>query len=56
MKASKVLGTLIPALPEYQPLIKGIRENMGLGEISLDDEPITEIYLDDEIMLPGWRH
>lgn len=48
MKESKVLGALLPALPEYQPMIKALRDKYNLPEISLDDEPIKEIFINDQ--------
>ena len=44
MKETKVLGTLLPSIPEFQPMIQELREKYNLPEISLDDEPIKEIF------------
>ena len=50
MKESQFLGTLLPSHPDFLPIEKAIREKYGLPEISPDDDPITEIYLGDEIV------
>jgi hypothetical protein len=46
MKESHFIGTLMPSHPDFQPIIQEIREKYSLPEISPDDDPITEIYLD----------
>jgi hypothetical protein len=49
MKESKLLGSLFPALPDFQPIIQNIREKINIPEISPeDDDGITEILLTDE--------
>ncbi|MGA2504019.1 MAG: hypothetical protein ABSG01_08000 [Anaerolineales bacterium] len=50
MQESKLLGTLLPSLPEFASILDTIREKYNLREISPNDEPITEIYLGDEII------
>jgi hypothetical protein len=50
MEEAKFLGGLLPSLPDYLPIIEAIREKYNLPEISPDDDPITEIYLGDEII------
>jgi hypothetical protein len=50
MKESQLLGTLLPSLPEFIPILQAIREKYNLPEISPEDDPITEIYLGDEII------
>jgi hypothetical protein len=50
MKESQLLGTLLPSLPDFIPILQAIREKYNLPEISPDDDPITEIYLGDEII------
>ena len=49
-KESQLLGTLIPTHPDLFPIVQKIRAKYGLGEISLDDPPIEEIYLGDKII------
>jgi hypothetical protein len=50
MLESKLLGTLLPSLPDFIPILHAIREKYNLPEISPDDDPITEIYLGNEIV------
>jgi hypothetical protein len=50
MKESKLLGSLMPPHPAFAPIIEEIRQKDKIPEISPDDDPITEIYLDDEII------
>jgi hypothetical protein len=50
MKEPKFIGTLMPSHPGFQPIIQEIREKYQLPEVDLDGEPITEIYLGDEII------
>jgi hypothetical protein len=50
MKVSKILGALLPTIDEYKPILKTLRTKYNLPEISPDDEPIKEIYLDDQII------
>jgi hypothetical protein len=50
MRESKLLGTLLPSHPDFLPIVQAIREKYYLPEISPDDDPITEIYLGDEII------
>jgi len=44
-KESELLGTLIPTHPDLFPIVQQMREKYNLPEISLDDDPIEEIYL-----------
>lgn len=44
MKESQLLGMLLPAHPDYAPIIDALRDKYQLAEISPDDETITEIY------------
>jgi hypothetical protein len=46
MKETSFLGTLLPSLPDFVPIILPIREKYNLPEISPDDDPITEICLE----------
>ena len=50
MKETKFLGTLMPAHPDLIPIVEMMRKKYNLPEISPDDDPITEIYLGDEII------
>jgi hypothetical protein len=50
MKESQLLGTLLPAHPDYAPIIEALRDKYKLPEINPDDEPIKEIYLGDKII------
>ena len=50
MNESKFLGALLPASPDFAPIIEAVREKYGLPELSLEDDPITEIYLGDAII------
>jgi hypothetical protein len=50
MKESKLLGSLLPTHPDFAPIIQEIREKYQLPEISPDDDPICEIYLEDQIV------
>lgn len=50
MEENKLLGSLLPASPDLIPIIRDIRRKYILPEISLNEEPISEIYLDDEII------
>jgi len=50
MKEAKLLGSLLPSSPDFKPIIDEIREKYKLPELSPDDEPIKEIYLDDDII------
>lgn len=50
MKESELLGTLLPASPDFRPIIEAVREKYSLPEVSPDEEPITEIYLDDQLI------
>jgi hypothetical protein len=50
MKEARLLGTLLPSHPDFIPIVQAIREKYNLPEISPDDDPITEIYLGDEIV------
>lgn len=49
-KEAELLGALLPSSPDYAPIIQAVREKYNLPEISPDDDPITEIYLGDEIV------
>ena len=50
MKKSQFLGTLFPSHPDLQPIIQQLREKYNLREVFPDEEPITEIYLGDQIL------
>lgn len=50
MQENKLLGTLLPSHPDLIPIIREVRQKYKLPEISLDAEPIEEIYLEDEII------
>lgn len=50
MKENEFLGTLLPSHPDLIPIIEAVREKYNLPEISPDDDPITEIYLGDDII------
>lgn len=50
MKEAELLGSLLPSHPDLVPIIEAIRQKYQLPEISLDDAPIEEIYLGDEII------
>ena len=48
MKETKLLGTLMPSHPDLIPIIQAFREKYNLPEISLDDNLIQKIYLEDK--------
>ena len=50
MKESELLGALLPASPDFRPIIEAVREKYSLREVNPDEEPITEIYLDDRFV------
>lgn len=51
MSETKLLGYLWPSHPDVKPIIKKLREKYDrLVEISPDDDPISELYLGDEII------
>lgn len=50
MKESQLLGTLLPVIPDFLSIEQAIREKYNLPDISPEDDPITEIYLGDEII------
>jgi hypothetical protein len=50
MLEEKFLGGLLPSHPDYEPFIQAIRTKYKLQEVYPQDEPIQEIYLDDEIV------
>jgi len=50
MKESQFLGTLLPSSPDFLPIIQELRYKYNLPEIRPDDDPIKDIYLDDEIV------
>ena len=50
MKETEFLGTLMPTHPDLFAIVQEIRRKYNLPEISPDDEPITEIYLGDQIV------
>jgi hypothetical protein len=50
MKEAQFLGTLLPSHPDFIPIVQAIRAKYKLPEISPDDDPITEIYLDEKIV------
>jgi len=45
MKESKFLNRLLPTSPDFLPIVREIRKKYQLPEISSDDEPIEEIFL-----------
>jgi len=47
MKESQFLGTLLPFLPDFIPILQSIREKYDLPEISPDDDGMTGIHLCD---------
>lgn len=49
-KEAKFFGNLFTTHPEIALIIQAIRDKYKLPEISPDDEPIEEIYLEDEII------
>lgn len=50
MNESKFLGALLPSHPDYKPIIQMVREKYNLPELIPDDDPISEIFLGDEIV------
>ncbi len=50
LKESALLGSLLPATEDFAPIIREIRRKYKLPEISPDDDPIDEIYLEDKIV------
>jgi hypothetical protein len=50
MKEAEFLGGLLPSHPDFEPIIEAIRAKYGLPELYPQDEPIQEIFLDDEIV------
>lgn len=50
MNESEFLSTLLPSSPDFQPVIQTIREKYQLPEVDPDGEPISEIYLGDELI------
>jgi hypothetical protein len=48
MQESRLLGTLLPSSPDFLPIVRRMREKFGLPEVGPDDEPIEEVFLDDE--------
>lgn len=50
MLEAKFLGNLLPSHPDFEPIIEAIRAKYGLPELYPQDEPIQEIYLEDEIV------
>jgi len=48
MQESKLLGTLIPSSPDFLPIVNEMRRKYQLPEVSPDDDPITEVFLDGE--------
>jgi hypothetical protein len=50
MLESKFLGGLLPSHPDFEPIIDATRAKYHLAEIYPQDDPIEEIYLDDEIV------
>lgn len=50
MKEAKLIGSLFPTSTDFKPIIDEIRKKYKLPEPRPEDEPITEIYLDDEII------
>ena len=50
MQENKLLGALMPSHPDIEPIIQAVREKYKLKVIYLDDDPIEEIILGDEII------
>lgn len=50
MKETLFLGTQLPSHADSIQIVQAIKEKYNLPEISPDDDPITEIYLGDEIV------
>jgi hypothetical protein len=50
MKESQFIGSLMPSHPDFQPIIQEIRDKYQLPEVDPDGEPLTEIYLGDEVI------
>ena len=50
MLEAKFLGSLLPSHPDFEPIIEAIRAKYGLPELYPQDEPIREIYFEDEII------
>jgi hypothetical protein len=46
MNEIKLLSSLMPGHPDIQRILHNIRERYNIPEISPDDDPITEIYLE----------
>ncbi len=43
-----LLGTLLLTHPDFFPFVQEMRRKYKLPEVSPDDDPITEIFLNDE--------
>ena len=48
MQKSKLISTLLPSSPDFQPIIQAIREKYELPEVNPEDDLIEEIFLNDE--------
>ena len=51
IKELQIRGTSLPSHSNFLPIEQIVREKYGLPELSLEDDPITDIYLRDEIIL-----
>lgn len=50
MNENKLLSSLLPGHPDFLRILQIIREKYNIPEISPDDEPISIIYFEDEII------
>lgn len=50
LKESALLGSQLPASEDFVPIIREIRQKYKLPEISPDDNPIDEIFLEDKLI------
>jgi hypothetical protein len=45
MRESQLLGTLLPSHPNFLPIEKVLRDKYNMPELSPDDDPISELFL-----------
>lgn len=50
MKEAEFLGALLPSHPDFLPIIEAVKDKYKLPEKYPDDDPIEEIYFEDEII------
>lgn len=50
MLEAEFLGGLLPSHPDFEPIIQAIRTKYNLPELYPQDDPIQEIFLEDEII------